>query len=165
MTEMSEFSLHAVAAMAKNRVIGRDGAMPWHLPEDLKYFKRLTSGHPVVMGRKTWESLGRPLPNRRNIILSRTLAAPPGAEIIRDPAELDSLGLSGDVFIIGGAEVYRLFLPRCQSVYLTLVFRQAEGDTSFPEFESDFPEFTVIHSSPGVAEWRRYFRAPGDVIS
>ncbi len=154
---MSGCSYHAVAAMAKNRVIGRRGRMPWHLLEDLKFFKRLTTGHPVIMGRKTWESLGRPLPNRRNLILSRTLPAPPGAEVVRDLAALDSLGLTGDVPVIGGAEIYRLLLPRCASVYLTLLADDAEGDTFFPEFESAFPVWEVLETGPHC-EWRRYFR-------
>lgn len=144
--------------MAANRVIGRDGAMPWHLPEDMKFFRKTTTGHPVVMGRKTWESLGRPLPNRRNIVLSRQLHEAPGAEIVRSVEELDSLGLSGDVFIIGGAEIYRLLLPRTSAFYLTVLDRTAEGDAHLPEFEADFPRCTVLEQMPG-AEWRLYERA------
>ena len=151
--------------MAANRIIGRDGALPWRLPEDLKFFRTLTTGHPVVMGRKTWESLGRPLPGRRNIVLSRTLTAAEGAEIVRSPEDLRALHLEGDVFIIGGAEIYRLLLPECASVYLTVLTADAEGDTSFPEFETGFPEYTVIRSSPGVAEWRRYFQSAAAVTS
>jgi dihydrofolate reductase len=149
--------LHAVAAMAQNRVIGKDGSMPWHVPADLKFFKQLTSGHPILMGRKTWESLGRPLPNRRNLVLSRTLETATGAEIIRDVAELDGLGLSGDVYLIGGAQLYRLLLPQTDSIYLTLLPISPEGDTFFPDFESKFPAMEVLQTSP-EAEWRRYTR-------
>ncbi len=155
----------AVAAMAANRVIGRDGALPWKLPEDMKFFRTLTTGHPIVMGRKTWESLGRPLPNRRNIVLSRTMTAVEGMEVVRSVAELQALGLTGDVFIIGGAEIYRLLMPQCAAVYLTVLAAAAEGDTHFPEFESDFPSVTVLQTLDGVAEWRLYERTltpPGD---
>src|SRR5436190_16221397 len=126
----------AIAAMSANRVIGKDGALPWRLPEDMKFFRSVTTGHPIVMGRKTWDSLGRPLPNRRNIVLSRTMAAVEGAEVVRSPEELDALGLSGDVYVIGGAEIYRLLMPRCAAVYLTVLTAEAEGDAFFPPFEA-----------------------------
>jgi dihydrofolate reductase len=148
----------AVAAMASNRVIGRDGALPWKLPEDMKFFRTLTTGHPIVMGRKTWESLGKPLPNRRNIVLSRTMAPAEGAEMVRSLDELRALKLTGDVYVIGGAEIYRLLMPECTAVYLTVLTTDAEGDTWFPEFESDFPNVTVLQSLAGVAEWRLYER-------
>ena len=148
----------AVAAMASNRIIGRDGALPWRLPEDMKFFRTLTTGHPIVMGRKTWESLGRPLPNRRNIVLSRTLPPVEGADVIRSVEELKALGLTGDVYVIGGAEIYRLLMPECAAVYLTVLATDAEGDTRFPEFESAFPKVTVLQSLDGVAEWRLYER-------
>lgn len=149
---------HAIAAMAANRVIGRGGAMPWHLPDDLKFFKQTTLGCPVVMGRKTWESLGRPLPGRRNIVLSRGQGELAGAEVVGSVEALDGLGLEGDVFVIGGAEIYRLLLERCGSVYLTVLAAPAEGDAFMPVFEDDFPVMEVIGRQPGVAEWRRYER-------
>lgn len=148
----------AVVAMAANRVIGRDGALPWRLPEDMKFFRTLTTGHPIVMGRKTWESLGRPLPNRRNIVLSRALAPADGVEVIHSVEELKALGLTGDVFVIGGAEIYRLLMPDCAAVYLTVLFQEAEGDTVLFEFEHDFPRVTIIDRLEGVAEWRLYER-------
>lgn len=148
----------AIAAMSANRIIGRGGALPWRLPEDLKFFRAVTTGHAVVMGRKTWESLGRPLPNRRNIVLSRTMAAVDGAEVVRSVEELDALGLEGDVYVIGGAEIYQLLLPRCVAVYLTVLEANAEGDTAFPPFEAEFPRISVVQSLPGVAEWRLYER-------
>lgn len=152
------WELHAVAAMAANRVIGRDGDLPWRLPEDLKFFRKLTTGHPVIMGRRTWESLGRPLPNRRNIVLSRTLTDAPGAEIIRHPDDLAALpGLeSGIAYIIGGAEIYRLFLPRCAGFYLTVLDAAHEGDTVLDAVEPHFRKVEILDRLPGVAEWRHY---------
>ncbi|HEY8990640.1 MAG TPA: dihydrofolate reductase, partial [Luteolibacter sp.] len=104
--------LIAVVAMTADRVIGRDGTLPWHLPEDLQFFKRTTSGHPIVMGRKTFESIGKPLPKRRNIVLTRDPSwQAPGVEVIHSPAELLNLPDLGDtVFLIGGAEIYAAFL-------------------------------------------------------
>lgn len=142
------FSMHAVVAMAANRVIGREGRLPWSLPDDLRFFKKLTLGHPVVMGRRTHESIGRPLPGRRNIVLSRSAGALPGCEVIASPGDLDSLGLEGDVFLIGGAEVFRLLLPRCESVYLSRLHQAAEGDALMPPFEQDFPDARLLASFP-----------------
>lgn len=150
--------LHAVAAMTQNRVIGRDGTMPWHVPDDLRFFKRLTTGHTILMGRKTWESLGRVLPHRRHLILSRSMPPTPGVEILPDLQALESLSLTGDVYVIGGAEIYRQLLPHCTSLYLTLLPFAAEGDTFFPEFADQFPHYEILESTP-EAEWRRYFRS------
>ena len=136
--------LHAVAAMTQNRVIGRDGTMPWHVPDDLRFFKRLTTGHPILMGRKTWDSLGRVLPNRRHLVLSRSMPPTPGVEILPDLQALESLSLNGDVYVIGGAEIYRQFLPHCTSLYLTLLPFAAEGDTYFPEFADQFPRYEIL---------------------
>jgi dihydrofolate reductase len=149
----------AVAAMSANRVIGRNGTLPWRLPEDMKFFRTLTTGHPIIMGRKTWDSLGRPLPNRRNIVLSRTMPAVQGAEVVRSLEELDRLALAGDVYVIGGAEIYRLLMPRCAAVYLTVLETEAEGDAFLPPFEAEFPRMSVIQELEGVAQWRLYERA------
>lgn len=143
--------------MAANRTIGKGGQLPWHLPEDLKFFRKLTTGHPIIMGRKTWESLGKPLPNRRNIILSRTLQVAPGAEIIREVHELAALSLSSPTYVIGGAEIYRLLLPGCVGIYLTVLHQEFSGDVFFPRFEEEFPVVSVLDSAPGV-EWRLYRR-------
>jgi dihydrofolate reductase len=148
----------AIAAMSSNRVIGREGALPWRLPEDMKFFRAQTTGHPIVMGRKTWDSLRRPLPNRRNIVLTRTLQPVAGAEVVHSVEELDAMGLEGDVYVIGGAEIYRLLMPRCAAVYLTVLTAEAEGDAFFPPFESDFPRMTVLQELNGVAQWRLYER-------
>lgn len=148
----------AIAAMSANRAIGKDGALPWRLPEDMKFFRKVTTGHPIVMGRKTWDSLGRPLPNRRNIVISRNLPAAEGAEVVRGLEDLDALGLTGDVFVIGGAEIYRLLMPRCAAVYLTVLEAEAEGDAFFPPFETEFPQVSVVLNLKDVAEWRLYER-------
>jgi dihydrofolate reductase len=147
----------AIAAMSLNRVIGSHNKIPWHLPEDFKWFKQMTTGHVIVMGRKTYESIGKPLPNRTTVVISRRQAGIPGVEIIPDLDRLDPQGplLRGrEVFVCGGAEIYRQMLPRCSDLYLTLVKRVVEGDTFFPEFESRFslvaevmdrPDFKILH--------------------
>ena len=149
----------AIAAMASNRVIGKNGALPWHLPEDLKFFRKTTTGHPILMGRKTWQSLGRPLPNRRNLVLSRTLPDQPGAEVLRGLDALKALALKGAVYVIGGAEIYQLLLPLTDEILLTVLTDPAEGDTFFPAFGQDFRLAEVLDQIPGKAEWRRYVRA------
>ena len=155
----STYTLKAVVAMASNRVIGRDGQLPWHLPEDLKLFKRLTLGHPILMGRKTYESIGRPLPKRRNIVLSKTWKATQNddIEVVREIGELDALGLSGDVFLIGGAQIYAALLPCCDEVFLSYVYEAHDGDTRFPEFEDGF-ELAEVVEKFSAFELRRYVR-------
>ncbi len=131
-----------IAAVAANGVIGVDNRLPWHLPEDLREFKRITLGKPVVMGRKTYESIGRPLPGRTNIVLSRQVDWV--AEGVRVVADLDAaLALAGElvdkvddeVVVIGGEQIYRQALPRADRLYLTLVDRVVAGDTRFPELD------------------------------
>lgn len=124
-----------VVAVAKNGVIGREGGLPWHISSDLKRFKEITMGKPVVMGRRTWESLPRkPLPGRRNIVITRRRDfAPEGAEVAATPEE--ALALCGDapeVAVIGGGEIYRLFWPLVDRLYLTEVDLEVDGDTHFP---------------------------------
>ncbi len=128
----------AIAAMSLNRVIGRGKEIPWHLPEDFKWFKRMTTGQVIVMGRKTFESIGKPLPNRTTLVLTNSVASIPGVSTIRSLAEVNLEGETRDVFICGGAEVYRQALPLCSDLYLTLVKREVEGDVFFPEFEGLF---------------------------
>jgi len=131
-----------VAAMAENRVIGKEGAMPWHLPDDLARFKSITMGHPVIMGRRTFEAIGRPLPGRLNIVLTRREGyAPEGVAVARSLHEaLDLAGSAGEVFICGGGEVYREALPLADRVHLTVVRGPFGGDTTFPELPADFVE-------------------------
>src|SRR3954447_6819956 len=123
--------------MSENRVIGQGNRIPWHLPEDFKWFKKMTSGQVVVMGRKTFESIGRPLPNRTTIVLSRSRDSIPGVEIISDVKELSSasrLFADREIFICGGAQVYQQTLSLCSDLYLTLVKKEVHGDTFFPRF-------------------------------
>jgi dihydrofolate reductase len=139
-----------IVAMSNNRVIGRNNALPWHLSEDLKYFKRTTLGKPVIMGRKTFESIGRPLPGRANIIVSRSGFS---ADNIRVVSSLeDALNLAEsiahidgaeEVMVIGGAELYAHALPVAQRLYVTLVDAEIDGDAFFPAFnENDWQEIS-----------------------
>ena len=152
--------LTAVVAMTSERVIGRAGTLPWHLPDDLAYFKRTTSGHPIVMGRKTYESIGRPLPKRRNIVLTRDVTwTAECVEVIHRPDELAALpGIDGQVFIIGGAEIYAAFLPLLEDLLVSHVFENHAGDTWLPDFEAEFPQSEVVERHPSF-EVRRHFRA------
>lgn len=132
----------AVVAMASDRAIGLNGTMPWHLSEDLKLFKRLTMGHPVLMGRKTWESLGKwkPLPGRQNIVLTRDAAfEAEGAIVIHDIAELETISLQDEeVMVIGGAQIYALMLPHLTALHVSEVQGTYEADTYFPPFDHLF---------------------------
>lgn len=131
-------SIAIIAAMAANRVIGKGQGLPWNLPADTRFFKETTRGHPVIMGRKTFDTLGKPLPQRRNIVISRQADLRiPGAEVVSSLEE--ALRLVDDsreeVFIIGGAEIYRMALDLADRMYLTLIHESFEGDTYFPEFD------------------------------
>ena len=132
--------LSLIAALASNGVSGRDNGMPWHLPEDLRRFRALTTGHPIIMGRKTWDSLGRPLPGRTSIVVSRQSGLSiPGALVaasLDDAVALAAAAEGGDqAFIIGGAQLYAQALPRVQRLLLTELADAFEGDTVFPAFE------------------------------
>lgn len=126
--------LAIIAAIGRNRVIGKNGRLPWHISEDLKRFKRLTTGHAVLMGRKTWESLGKPLPHRRNVVLTSTSL--PNVETYSTiEAALEALKDEEWVFIIGGAQIYSELLGKADELFLTLVDQELEGDAYFPRFE------------------------------
>ena len=135
-----------VVAMARNHVIGRDNRLPWKLPRDLAYFKRVTMGHPVIMGRRTWQSIGRPLPGRDNIVVSRNPAfEAPGATVV---ASLDAAwraaGDAEEVCVIGGTSLFAESLPIADRIHLTEVDAVVEGDTFFPEFDrSEWVEHEV----------------------
>ena len=146
--------IKAIVAMAENRVIGNAGTIPWHLPEDFKFFKATTMGHAILMGRKTFESIGKPLPGRENIVLSRTMPETVGVIIIRSLDELKEPADGRDLFVIGGEEVYRLLLPRVQELYVTKVPQVIEGDTSFPEFEWAFDAGEQVLKTPDFNTWR-----------
>ena len=190
--------MKAIAAMSLNRVIGVDGKIPWHLPEDFKWFKQLTTGGLVLMGRKTFLSLPKPLPNRTNVVFTRAprmlsrnpeFAARCGvkpvvghwtARLRRGPAQLGFERIAGrevwlvrsvdrflaalkkhnpqrEVFLIGGAQMYRLLLPLCSDIYLTVVQRIVEGDAFFPPFEDIFDFIEVVLKTPDF-EVRHYRR-------
>ena len=138
----------AIAAMSLNRVIGNGNQIPWHLPEDFKWFKATTTGHVIVMGRKTFESIGRPLPNRETIVLSRSAFSFPGVKTISSLKELPSPTGDQRVFICGGAQIYEQALPLCSELFLTLVKREVDGDAFFPKFEDRFELAEEIRDTP-----------------
>lgn len=126
--------LALIAAIGKNRVIGKDGTLPWHISDDLKRFKKLTTGHTVLMGRRTFEGIGHVLPNRRNVVLSSK--AIPDVETYRSiPEALQALAGEETVFVIGGGQVYAQLLVHVDLLYLTLVNQEIDGDTFFPPYE------------------------------
>ncbi len=130
-----------VAAVAEGGVIGRDGALPWHISEDLQHFKKVTMGKPVVMGRKTYESIGKPLPGRSNIVVTRNLGLElDGVTVVHSLDEALRMAerfRPAETFLIGGAELYQLALPKVDRMYLTRVHKKFDGDTFFPEFDPD----------------------------
>jgi dihydrofolate reductase len=130
--------LSVIAAVARNGVIGRDNALPWRLPEDLKRFKLLTMGHHIIMGRKTYESLGRLLPGRTTVIVSRNAQyAVPGALVAGSLKQaLTACAADDEVFVIGGAQLYREALPLADKLYLTLIDKDFEGDAHFPPYDA-----------------------------
>ena len=127
-----------IAALARNRVIGRDNRLPWHLPADLRFFKRTTMGKPLLMGRRTWESIGRPLPGRRMIVLSRDPAyQAPGGAVARSLDEAREIaGTVPEIVVIGGASLYAQTLPLAECMYLTFVDADVPGDAWFPDWNS-----------------------------
>ncbi len=143
--------------MSLNRVIGAGNRIPWHLPEDFKWFKQMTTGQVIVMGRKTFESIGKPLPNRTTLVLTRSTKPIPGVQTLSDLSQLNPAdpALAGrEIYICGGAQLYQRALPLCSDLYLTLVYREVEGDTFFPAFEDQFelaeevlshPDFKILH--------------------
>ena len=135
-----------VIAQAANRVIGRDNRMPWHLPADLAHFKRVTMGRPVIMGRKTWESIGRALPGRLNIVITRTASfTAPGATVVGSLDEAyRAAGDVDEVFIIGGGQVYAEAMATADRIYLTEIAAEPEGDTWFPAFDRSQWQETVM---------------------
>ncbi len=134
--------LSIIAAMDENRVIGRGNKMPWRLPVDLKRFRDLTLGHPLIMGRKTHESIGGPLPGRKNIVITRQEGyRAEGCVVVHDiPSGLAACGDAGEAFVLGGETIFRDFLPLAHRIYLTIVRTAVEGDARFPEIPADFIE-------------------------
>lgn len=149
--------LSLVCALAENGVIGRDGNLPWHLPKDLQHFKRLTIGGVLLMGRRTWDSIGRPLPRRRSLVLSRDSAfQPEGAEVF---GHLDSALAEAreapEVFVIGGAAVYAATLSRAHRLYLTQVHADVSGDVYFPAFDQE--DWSLVEEEHHEADPRHLF--------
>ncbi|MBJ7538896.1 type 3 dihydrofolate reductase [Marinomonas transparens] len=150
--------LSLIVAMSTNRTIGINNALPWHLPNDLKYFKQATMGKPIVMGRKTFESIGKPLPGRRNIVISRDANyQAEGVDVVASLEDAISLGediclVDGqeEVMVIGGSQIYQLALEKAQRLYITHVDAEVQGDAVFPEV--DWPSFTLIGEEAFAAE-------------
>lgn len=128
-----------IAGMDRKRVIGKNNALPWHVPADLKRFKKLTLGKPVIMGRKTFASIGKLLPDRANIVMTHNPNyRAPGCTIAHSPEEaLSAAGNASEIMVIGGAEIFREFLPRANRMYLTLIDADVNGDTYFPEYTTE----------------------------
>ena len=123
-----------VVAIAENYAIGKNNQLLWHMPADLKHFKRITSGHTVIMGRKTYDSVGKPLPNRRNIIITRQDITIPGCEVVKSVEEaLKLCSNEEEVFIVGGAEIYKLAMSKTDRIYLTIIHHSFDADSFFPE--------------------------------
>lgn len=147
----------AIAAMAENRVIGNGNTIPWHLPEDFKFFKQTTMGHLLLMGRKTFESIGRPLPGRDTVVLSRSGFSHAGVGTVSNLDALETLPDERTVYVCGGAEIYQQMLPKCSDLYLTHVKRMVEGDAFFPPFEDLFEAVETIQDNADfrIAHYRR----------
>lgn len=143
-----------IVAVAENGVIGQDGDLPWRIPADLKFFKETTTGHPIVMGRKTYQSIGRALPGRRNIVVTRDPDfASDDIVVVSDfDAALSAAGDAEEVMVIGGAQIYELALPRADKIYLTQVHVAADGDTHFPELDRGIWRETARVDHPAAGE-------------
>ncbi|SFE94595.1 dihydrofolate reductase [Alteribacillus iranensis] len=146
-----------IAAMDENRVIGKDNQLPWYLPADLKHFKSVTNGHPIVMGRKTFESIGRPLPGRRNIIVtSNRDYHPEGCEVIHSVEELSTYkDVTEEVFVIGGETLFQQAFPLAERLYVTIIHETFTGDTFFPHWKED--EWHIVEKREGKVDEKNKF--------
>ena len=146
---MSATTFQAIAAMSLNRVIGNRNDIPWHLPEDFKWFKKTTMGHVLLMGRKTFNSIGRPLPGRDTVVLTRNPESIIGIPTFNSIEAFEQAEefQKRKVFVCGGAEIYRQTLEKCSDLFLTLVKQKIEGDTFFPDYESLFDTGTILHKT------------------
>ncbi|MFK7850986.1 MAG: dihydrofolate reductase [Akkermansiaceae bacterium] len=148
--------LTAIVAMDPNRLIGANGTLPWHLPEDLAFFKKTTLGHPILMGRKTFDSIGRPLPKRRNIVLTRDESwSHDRVDVIHTPAEISEM--DGQIFLIGGAEIYKALAGHIDEWLVSHVHETYQGDTYLAPFEADFPKVDAVEGHEAFTV-RRYLR-------
>ena len=165
--QLTDLDINHIVACAHNRTIGADGGLPWHIPEDFRWFKKVTMGHPVIMGRRTYESIGRPLPGRLNLVISRNKDwQAPGVETFTSiEAALDycksvTADWGHEVYIIGGGELYAATLPLVDRIFLTEIDLKVDGDTFYPEIPAD--QFLVVSeeardSSPNF-KWLVYKR-------
>ena len=145
----SDKQLVLVAALATNRAIGLRGAMPWHLPDELQHFKNVTMGKPVIMGRKTWQAIGKPLPGRQNVVVSRNPKYDaPGCLVAGSLDDAVRIGRGNELMVIGGGELYRLALPMAQKMILTIVNCEPSADTWFPTWESSAWEMMYSDHHP-----------------
>lgn len=145
-------SISYIVAMDRNRVIGKNNQLPWRIPADLKFFRKTTMGHTILMGRKTYESIGKPLPGRTNVIMTqnRNYQAE-GCEIVHSAREtIERFGEKGELFVTGGAELFRLFMPYVDKMFITRIDHDFEGDTFFPEY--DETEWTLVERIQGVMD-------------
>ncbi|BFT69889.1 dihydrofolate reductase [Paenibacillus sp. P36] len=154
-------SISFIFAMDRNRAIGVNNTLPWHLPGDLKFFKAVTMGHPILMGRKTYESIGRPLPGRRNVILTQnTEFRAEGCEVIHSVDEAVQEFKDQELFVIGGAEIFRLFAEKVDRMYITFIEHEFEADTYMSEL--DLSDWTLVSSEQGERNeknpYEYYFR-------
>ena len=149
-----------IVAVSSNGVIGRDGGLPWHLPADLKHFKRTTMGHHLIIGRRTWDEVGKPLPGRTMVVVTRSRRfAPKGAQVVRSVEQALELAVSDDEpFIGGGLQIYRIALARdlVDRIYLTRIHAEVEGDTFFPEVDLD--EWELVSEEHHQADEKNEFR-------
>lgn len=146
--------LSIIVAMGENRVIGKDNDMPWHLPNDLRYFKERTLGHTIIMGRKTFESLGRVLPNRKHVVITRSdVQFPEGVEVIKSIDEIIEYAnnqTQEEVFIIGGGEIFKQMLPHVDRLYVTLIQKNFTGDVYFPKI--DVKKWELVEKTVGLKD-------------
>ena len=166
---MSATTFQAIAAMSLNRVIGNRNDIPWHLPEDFKWFKKTTMGHVLLMGRKTFNSIGRPLPGRDTVVLTRnpeSIIGIPTFNSIEAFEQADEFQ-KRKVFVCGGAEIYRQTLEKCSDLFLTLVKQKIEGDTFFPDYESLFDTGTILHKTEEfeIIHYRQLKQIPPPFLS
>jgi dihydrofolate reductase len=153
----------AIAAVTPSRVIGRAGALPWRLPADLRFFKQTTWGHVVVMGRRTYDSIGKPLPGRENWVITGGPAIA-GTRCFSSPAEVAPPADGRRLYVIGGASIYAALLPRCSEILLTLLHREYEGDTFFPPYEDAFVSVEILAETDAFVI-HRLRRVPGTSLS
>ena len=151
--------LSIIAAISENNVIGKDNKLLWHLPEDLKRFKTLTTGHTIIMGRKTFESLGRVLPNRKHIILTRDMnyrVDNEAVEIIHDISEVQNhIEDKEENFIIGGAIIYSQLIDKAQKMYITMIHKKYDGDAYFPKIKEE--EWKIVEKEQGIKDEKNPF--------